>query len=63
VYIASSLSQVNSNKAIVSILNSTEEAMEIRDLKVTARNWNEEFEMRKVTSQIPETLNSHSSVG
>jgi hypothetical protein len=31
VYIASSLSQVNCNKAIVSILNFTEEAMEIRD--------------------------------
>jgi hypothetical protein len=32
VYIASSLSQVNSSKAIVSILNSTEGAMELRDL-------------------------------
>jgi hypothetical protein len=36
VYMASSLSQVNSNKAIVSILNSTDEAMEIRDSKVAA---------------------------
>jgi hypothetical protein len=35
VYIASSLSQVNCNKAIARILNPTEEAMAIRDFKVT----------------------------
>jgi hypothetical protein len=54
-YISSSLSQVNSNKAIVSILNSTEEAMEIRDLKITATKWSEQFSVRKVNYQIPDS--------
>jgi riboflavin synthase len=54
VYIASSLSQVNSNKAIVSILNPTEEAMEIRDLKVTATKRSEQLCVRKFNSKIPD---------
>jgi hypothetical protein len=54
VYIASS-SQVNSNKAIVSILNSTEEAVEIRDLKIIATKWSEQFTVRKVNSQISDS--------
>ncbi|PNF43271.1 hypothetical protein B7P43_G00916 [Cryptotermes secundus] len=52
VYVASSLSQVNRNKAIVSILNSTEEAMEIRDLTLTATKWSEQISVRKINSQI-----------
>ena len=52
VYVASSLSQVNRNKAIVSILNSTEEAMEIRDLTLTATKWSEQVSVRKINSQI-----------
>jgi hypothetical protein len=52
VYIASSVSQVNSNKAIVSILNPTEVAMEIRDLKVDATKCSEQFGVGKVNSQI-----------
>jgi hypothetical protein len=54
VYIASSLSQVNSSKAIVNILNSTEEAMEIRDLKVATTKWIEQFSVWQVNCQIPD---------
>jgi hypothetical protein len=54
VYIASSLSQVNGNKAIVSILNSTEEAIEIRDLKVAAPKWSERFSSGKANSKLSE---------
>jgi hypothetical protein len=53
VYMASSLSQVNSNKANVSILNSTDEAMKISDLNVAATKWWQQFGLRKVNSQIP----------
>jgi hypothetical protein len=48
--IPSSLSHVTSNMAIVSILNSTEEALEIRDLKVAATMWIEQFSVHKVNS-------------
>jgi hypothetical protein len=39
VYVASSVSQVNNHKTIHSILNTTEEAIEIGDLKVAATKW------------------------
>jgi hypothetical protein len=42
----------------VSILNSTEEAMEIRDLKVTATKRREKFGVRKVNYQIPDNNES-----
>jgi hypothetical protein len=54
VYIGSYLSQVNGNKAIVSILNPTEEAMEIRDLKVAATKCGEQFSVGKASSQLSE---------
>jgi hypothetical protein len=42
----------------VSTLKSTEEAMEIRDLKVTATKWSEQFSVRKVNSQFPDNNES-----
>jgi hypothetical protein len=40
-YMACSISQGNSNKAIVSTVNSTKEATEIRNLKVSATRWSD----------------------
>jgi hypothetical protein len=39
VYIATSMSHFKSNRATASILNSNEEAVEIRNLKVSATRW------------------------
>jgi hypothetical protein len=56
--IASFLSQVTSNKAIVTILISREDAIEIRDLKFAVTNWIEQFSVHKVNSRIPDNNES-----
>jgi hypothetical protein len=55
VYIASSMSQVKSNKAIVSILNANEEAVEITNLKVSATRWNESVSVYKAESSFSDS--------
>jgi hypothetical protein len=52
VYIASSMSPVKSKKAIVSILNSNEEATEITKLKVSATQWSEPVSVHKIETSV-----------
>jgi len=55
VYMASSVSQVNSNKATVSTLNSTEEATEITNLKVSATQWSDTVSVHWVGSSVSDS--------
>jgi len=55
VHMASSISQVNSNKATVSTLNLTEVAIEITNLKACATQWSDTVSVHWVGSSVSDS--------